>query len=121
MWQTTAIELRRLEESLWRVETRGDRTYMESVLADGFVEFGRSGRSYTRQQTIDAPVGEFETRLPLPDFVVRMISDEIALVTYRSEVQHDGAIEAGNRASLWRRRADGGWRLEFHQGTPADQ
>ena len=41
-------ELRGLEESLWRAETRFDRKYMDAVLAPDFAEFGRSGRRYDR-------------------------------------------------------------------------
>lgn len=40
-----------------------------------------------------------------------MLSDEVALVTYR------GA--KANRASVWIRR-DGQWQMRFHQGTPTD-
>jgi hypothetical protein len=113
-------ELRALEESLWRPLTRFDRSYMESVLAEGFVEFGRSGRVYSREEIISLPVGEFVTRLPLPAFAVRMVSDDVAIVTYRSEVRYVTETLRANRMSLWRRDTVLGWQLEFHQGTPAD-
>lgn len=109
-----------LEVSLWVAETRGDRAYMDRVLGDAFVEFGRSGRKYTRDQILDAPIeGEIEIRLPLPAFRVRLIADGVALATYRSDVGFGGEIEKANRASLWRRDESGDWHLEFHQGTPA--
>ena len=112
-------ELRRLEESLWREETRFDRNYMDSVLAPGFIEFGRSGKIWTREDTLTTPTRRIRARLPLPKFGVRMISGDIALVTYRSEGLEDD-VEVGNRASIWR-RADDGWKLEFHQGTPTSR
>jgi len=115
MWEA---ELRILEESLWRTETRGDRVYMDSVLAAGFMEFGRSGRSYSRDEILGAAIDEIDAVLPLPDLGVRLVGDEIALVTYRSEVRVDGDLQIANRASLWRRVAPGQWLLEFHQGTP---
>lgn len=108
-------ELRHLEESLWREETRFDRDYMDSILAAEFVEFGRSGRIWTREATLTTPKQKIGARIPLAKFAVRMISNEVALVTYRSEGLEDD-IEVGNRASIWRRRGDG-WKLEFHQGT----
>ncbi len=37
--------LTRLEESLWRAETRYDPVLMDRIFADDFFEFGRSGRS----------------------------------------------------------------------------
>lgn len=109
-------ELRRLEESLWREETRFDREYMDRILAPDFMEFGRSGRVWTRKDTLRTPRRKIGARLPLPKFSIRMIADDVALITYRSEGLEDD-LEVGNRASLWRRSADG-WKLEFHQGTP---
>ena len=40
--------LERLEEELWKDETRFDRKRMTEVIAPDFLEFGRSGRIYTR-------------------------------------------------------------------------
>lgn len=110
-----AGELKGLEEALWVSQTRGDRIWMEMVLAPGFTEHGRSGQVYDRKASlaVDVP-DQIEIELPLTDFTVRMVSDDIALVTYVS-VEPRGK---SNRVSLWRR--DGSeWRLEFHQGTPA--
>ena len=87
---------------------------MEAILAPEFVEHGRSGRVYDRTAslTIDAP-DEIEVDLPLTNFTVRMVGEEVALVTYVS-VEPRGR---SNRASLWR-RYESDWLLEFHQGTP---
>lgn len=111
--------LRRLEESLWRYETRFDRDYLESVLAAGFIEFGRSGRVYTRDQILDSPGGPIDARLPLPDFEVRWLTPGVALVTYTSEMGTD-PVRRSHRSSLWR-KGNSGWRIEFHQGTPFDR
>ena len=108
-------ELRRLEESLWREETRFDRDYMDDLLSPGFIEFGRSGKIWTREAMLTTPKRKIGARIPLAKFGVRMISDDVALVTYRSEGLEDD-VEVGNRASIWR-KTDGGWKLEFHQGT----
>ncbi len=114
-----ASELYDLEVSLWVAETRGDRSYMETILAGDFIEFGRSGRRYTREETLAVPVGNaIDIVLPLPDFAVRMITDDVALVTYRSEIRSGEVAEIGNRASLWRCDSAGRWLLVFHQGTP---
>ena len=43
--------LKRLEEELWREETRFDIRRMDEVLAEDFFEFGRSGRFYGRRQS----------------------------------------------------------------------
>ena len=107
-------ELRQLEEALWRSETRGDRAWMDGVLAPEFTEHGRSGRAYSREAILSIAVPEMiEIELPLTDFMVRMISENVALATYVS-VEPRGR---SNRVSLWR-RDEPRWLLEFHQGTP---
>ena len=111
-------QLRRLEESLWRPETRFNRDHMDEVLAPDFFEFGRSGRVYRREDTLDVPVQPIEATPRLTKFAVRSISADVALVTYVSEVTYAEVKEVANRSSLWSRHA-GGWRLRFHQGTPA--
>lgn len=116
MADNDAPTLRRLEESLWERSTRFDRSYMEVVLADDFFEIGRSGRVWTRQEVITTQAHDIVVELPLADFVIHMISNDVALVTYRTVVPGK-ASEGDNRASLWR-RSGGRWQLVFHQGTP---
>jgi hypothetical protein len=112
-----ADDLRKLEESLWRAETRFDRAYMDSVLSPDYFEFGRSGRIYTREEVINVPQQEIKARLPLKEFKVHLLKDDVALVTYISEVE-SGELLVGNRSSLWV-RTPAGWQIVFHQGTPA--
>lgn len=104
-------ELIQLERGMWRTETRGDRAWMDDHLAPGFTEFGRSGRTYTRDDTLAIPVEPFTAELT--DIDRRPIGADAVLVTYRSAIRGERA----NRASIWR-RMHGRWRLEFHQGTP---
>lgn len=112
--------IRRLEECLWRPETRFDNSVMEQVLAPDFLEFGRSGRTYARAELLFDPaeVHRFQATLPLPRFHARHLSDDIVQVTYVSEVvSAEGEITRANRSSIWSRTPDG-WQLRFHQGTP---
>ena len=53
-------ELTRLEEAMWRSETRFDKAFQEQYLAADFVEFGRSGRVYAREDVIPLLVKGFE-------------------------------------------------------------
>jgi hypothetical protein len=109
--------LQQLEEDLWRQETRFDVPYMEKVFAEDFVEFGRSGRTNTRQQILNHSSEPIEAVLPLQDFNIRLLTVDVALVTYNSAVTYDGVVEYGRRASIWS-RSPTGWQLRFHQGTP---
>ena len=107
-------QLVELERALWRAETRFDRRFMERTLADDFSEFGRSGRVHTRAATLG--VGGDTIDATLRDIEVDRVTEDVALVTYVSEVQQHERLDVANRASLWVRR-DGRWQLRFHQGT----
>src|SRR5215467_13201150 len=93
--------LRQLEESLWRAEYRFDRAYMERTLAPDFFEFGRSGRVYKREDTLNIESGAIHATLPLPQFAATLIAGDVALVTYMSEVTYGNILERANRSSLW--------------------
>jgi hypothetical protein len=45
--------IRQLEERLLRPEVRASADQVAVLLADGFVEFGTSGRIYNKEQMID--------------------------------------------------------------------
>lgn len=109
--------LTRLEEAMWRDETRFDTSFMEATLAPDFFEFGRSGRTYTREQTLAASRHFIDAKLPLAAFKIRVLDRDTAQVTYNSEVTYDGLVEHGRRSSIWS-RTNSGWVLRFHQGTP---
>jgi hypothetical protein len=110
-------ELRELEESLRRPETRYDEARMRRVLHPDFVEFGRSGRVYDPAASLAVEVAVFDAELPLPGFAVAEPAPGVALATYLSRVRYEEGVLAANRSSL-RIRTDRAWRLRFHQGTP---
>jgi hypothetical protein len=108
--------LRKLEEELWRAETRFDRHRMEELIAGDFFEFGRSGRVSQREDTLDVPRGPIDAVLPLPNFQARLLTPAVAQVIYNSAVTYDGIVYHARRSSIWS-RTETGWRLRFHQGT----
>lgn len=108
--------LRELEESLWRPETRFDLEHMDRVLAPDFIEFGRSGRVYSREACLLAQPVQFQCRLPLRSYTLSPISTTVVLATYISEVFYDD-WEYANRSSIWV-KSPAGWQIRFHQGTP---
>jgi hypothetical protein len=83
---TEAEELGHLETSLWRAETRFDRDHMDTVLAEDFVEFGRSGRTYTKE-TLSFERSGIDARLN--QLHVSRVGEDVRLVTYVSEVRDD--------------------------------
>jgi hypothetical protein len=117
--EATAAELRELEESLLDTEVRRDKKRLRSMLAENFIEFGSSGRAWTRNSIIELLSRETAFFPPdIEDFRCDFLSDDVALVTYRT-VRTDpnsGEVLASLRSSIWRNES-GTWRMRFHQGT----
>jgi hypothetical protein len=115
----TAAQLRKLEESLLDTSVRRDRKRLRSMLAEGFREFGSSGRTWTRSSIIEMLSRETAFVPPgIEDFQYALLSENVALVTYRT-VRTDpvtGQVLASLRSSIWTNEA-GAWRMRFHQGT----
>ena len=104
--QTAELEL--LESS-----TRGNAARVRELLHPDFVEIGRSGRRWTREEVIEA-LGR-EDKRPVPDtdeWDFTQLAPHLVLATYR--------IRSGTRqsrhASVWDTSAAAP-RLRYHQGT----
>ena len=110
-------ELTRLEEAMWKPGTRFDPAFQEARFAQDFVEFGRSGRVYTRADIICTDAHPIQATLPLPDLAFRPLDNDTVQLTYNSEVVYDGVREYARRSSVWS-RTPSGWVMRFHQGTP---
>ena len=110
------VQLKELEESLWKATTRFDNGYMNKILSKDFFEFGRSGKTYTRKQTLSASPEAIKIKFPLKNFKIRKLTNKIFLVTYISNVTYKD-LEVANRSSIWI-KSEFGWKLMFHQGTP---
>jgi len=92
-----------------RVSLSSQRRGLRSLIADDFVEFGRSGRTWTRDSFRAGLEGQPGAPVPIDQFEVARLADAVALVTWR------GAM--ANRSSIWAHRY-GRWQVRFHQGTP---
>lgn len=111
------LTLQAMEEAMWRPETRFDARFMQAVLADEYGEVGRSGRPFTREQSLALQPVEIDVELPFTDFTAVAICEDVALVRYTS-VPTRASRGATHRTSVWVN--DGRWRLRFHQATPTD-
>ncbi|HUB31185.1 MAG TPA: DUF4440 domain-containing protein [Terracidiphilus sp.] len=117
--KNVAAELLRAEMQLLDPAFRRDRGKVGAWLAADFLEFGKSGRTWTREAILQELATETYTPPLIEDFACRLIHDNIVLVTYRSVRSNPktGAREAALRSSLWSRQS-GKWKMRFHQGTP---
>ncbi len=112
--------LQTLEQRLFAQEVRNSRAALESLLSADFREIGASGTLYSYEDIISALLAEprHGTTRQLTDFEMRQLSADLALVTYRGVRSiASGPPVRSLRSSIWRRDADGQWRMVFHQGT----
>ena len=110
--------LRALEEILLSPELRRDRARAGALLTADFLEFGSSGRIWSRTETLDLLATENYTPPAIEDFRCALLAADIALVTYRgvragAQGSHRGVTL---RSSLWQKQEEL-WKIRFHQGT----
>jgi hypothetical protein len=119
--EQVAAQLLRHELALLDPSVRRHRDRVSALLAEDFIEFGSSGRVWTREIIIDLLANEEFQPTALEDFHCGRIADGVMLVTYRTVRPgvDGGAPTSTLRSSLWVREASGEWRIRFHQGTPA--
>ncbi|WP_231984810.1 DUF4440 domain-containing protein [Pseudomonas libanensis] len=105
-----------LEQELQACTTRSDAHRLGQLLADDFVEFGASGAVWgSKAEVIAGLQDEVFSERRMTEFALKMLSTNVALVTYRS---HRQGVGNSLRSSVWREE-HGQWRMVFHQGTPA--
>lgn len=115
---STRAELERLELLLLNPAVRRNREQVSGLLAQDFVEFGSSGRVWTREETLELLATETYAPPAVEGLECRMIAADAALVTYRAVRWDDatGVRKTTLRSSIWT-RTSGNWQMRFHQGT----
>jgi hypothetical protein len=115
--QEVLDELRRREPIFHHPGFGTSRADYMRMTTDDFWEIGASGQRYSRAFVLDV----LEARLTNPvdesdwesrDFHVREIAPNVYLLTYTLRQGE----RLTRRSTIWR-RADGGWKIVFHQGT----
>jgi hypothetical protein len=81
--KTLAIHLQELEESLLQSAVRKSELVSE-LLSEEFVEFGSSGRSFTKEQIITSLHAEPPVKCTATEFNIKLLAPQTALVTYRA-------------------------------------
>lgn len=112
--------LRELEVSLHDPRVRSDVERLGALLHPSFRELGRSGVEHSREQVLaEFSSGEHAPVIWAQDFALEALSEDLALLTYRSaHVGEAGTLDRHtHRASLWQ-LTENGWKMRFHQGTP---
>jgi hypothetical protein len=108
-----------LERRLLDPGVRATADRLAPLLADDFLEFGKSGRVFLKADTLlRLPEEKDDWSYKLSDFTIRRLAENVVLATYRIVTSGKESAESRSlRSSIWKREADGQWRLTFHQGT----
>lgn len=110
-------QIAKLEKRLLAPETRRSVSELEELLAEDFLEFGKSGRSFDRRAIVEALQKESPlVDATVSDFRVRQLGEDAVLATYTVRAGRAEGAATSLRSSVWVRR-DERWQLVFHQGT----
>jgi len=102
-----------LETSLHKKHVRNSTESTSTLLADGFIEFGSSGRVWNKASIIESMRREsVDQQVTVEDFAARELAPDVVLVTYMSMKDAGSTL----RSSIWK-RCEGKWQMIFHQGT----
>jgi hypothetical protein len=112
--ETLSQQLRELEESLLVPHVRKSERLAE-LLADNFLEFGSSGRIYTKADLVATLQAELPVTQTTSEFRVAILAPHVALVTYRIH-RHGAPPIYTLRSSIWQLK-EAQWQMVFHQAT----
>lgn len=105
-----------LEKKLLKPEIRKSSEELEKLLANDFIEFGSSGKTYNKEEVIESLANEDDSfTFEIDDFKTYQLSENIILATYRL-LKKDKETINSLRSSIWKKETSE-WKMIFHQGT----
>ncbi len=108
-----------LETSLHKKEVRNSHEKVDALIADDFMEFGKSGGVYFKNDTLAGLASEqVDLAIEVSDFLVKELGDSAVLVTYKATMlDSDNVTKVTTlRSSIWQKQNENR-RMMFHQGT----
>lgn len=115
--------MRELEQEIYQLEcthihpeVRVSKQRLEQVLDEEFYEIGSSGKVW-RRADYEEDHSLTPDEMEISDFLMQELGPEAVLTTYRIWNKTSGRKTL--RSSIWKKRGTG-WKLFFHQGTPAE-
>jgi hypothetical protein len=112
----TEKKLKDLEKLLLEPGVRKSLKVLSNILADDFVEYGSSGKVYSKKEIINELQSETVQKLKLTDFKLRELGENHFLVTYKAVKENCGQKHYSLRCSIWIKVKDE-YQMIFHQGT----
>ncbi|MBT6207677.1 MAG: DUF4440 domain-containing protein [Francisellaceae bacterium] len=101
-----------LECSLLKSSVRTSAEKLDGLLLNDFIEFGSSGKKYSKNDILERLPNEEPSEFVVSDFSINQLSKEVVLATYEVSVNSVWSL----RSSIWK-NVENQWGMIFHQGT----
>ncbi len=110
--------IKKLEKSLQVPDFRKNPVKLSHLIADEFIEIGKSGKVWNKSDLIEVLINETSTEITMTDFSLSPLSENLMLVIYTAiQSTKDGSPDVkSKRSSIWK-LFDNDWKIIFHQGT----
>lgn len=108
-----------LEISFFDNNIRHSQKKLDELIANDFMEYGRSGKIYYKNDIIPFLLNSEAPAVQIENLELKQLSKEIILLNYRSiRTRETGENDITLRSSIWRKFGTT-WKIFFHQGTPS--
>lgn len=106
-----------LEDQLLQYEIRSNESELDYLISDKFIEYGSSGKIYTKNDIIQMLVDSNIEQYLIYDFSIRKMGDNYVQSLYKTKKEiGDGTYMYSLRSSIWENQ-NNRWQIIFHQGT----
>lgn len=104
--------IKSLELSLLDVDTRKNINKLNKLIAEEFIEFGSSGKVYTKSAILQHLPIASHREFKVSRFNTVELAVNCVLVIYQLQEKDGKSL----RSSIWK-KFDSDWKMIFHQGT----
>lgn len=104
------------EKDFFNAQFCQNKANLENRLSKDFLEYGKSGKVYNREFSMDELMSlSTDRQIEIANFEITELTEDILIAHYVSCNKNQKSCAL--RTSIWRIE-DGSWKLYFHQGTP---
>ena len=95
-------------------KVRSSKEELEKLFSEDFIEFGASGKVYTKLDVVNALPEKKENSFEVENIKAKALGVDVVQITYLLHNKTENKYSL--RSSIWEWSLDG-WRMIFHQGT----
>jgi hypothetical protein len=117
--ELTAKEILLLEEKIVDPGIKKNPSVLGQIIADDFLEFGSSGKTFTKPEVIKALADQPFAKTEISDFGIKYLAENVLLATYIAARISNNNKTFSLRSSIWMFK-EGRWQIVFHQGTKSE-